>query len=326
MVSVIIPAYNAADYLRECIDSALAQTCRDIEVIVVDDGSTDSTPEIIAGYAARDPRIRPLRQSNQGLSSARNAAIAVAKGEWISFLDSDDAMSPDCIATMLRAAEQTGCRMVHAAWVRGSDPSVLHGDGQRAAVAVVRVMDAVGFIEDVLYQTSGLVPVAWAKLYRRELFDDIRFRHGITYEDLDMFYELAFAAGRIAVTDTPVYYYRDNPASITNTFTPSRFDVLDVTRRLEAYMSAHCPALLPAARDRRLSANFNIYGLLATYDKESRYASVAKECMDVVRSHRRGSLLNPRVRLKNKLAILLSMLGEGVLRRVSPLVYGRKSK
>ena len=324
MVSVIVPAYNAASYLRECLDSALAQTCHDIEVIVVDDGSTDSTPEIIAEYELRDPRVRHICQSNKGPSEARNAAIMTAEGDWITFLDSDDLLAPDCVEVLVTVADSTGCGLVYAGWSRLTDPSGFSEIKSRKGH--VRIMPAEEVVSDVLYQTSFLVPAPWAKLYRRELFDAVHFRQGITYEDLDMFYELAFAAGRVAVTDTPVYYYRDNPTSITNTFTPSRFDVLAVTERLETYMSDHCPALLPAARDRRLSANFNMYCLLATYDKEDRYASVAKGCMDVIKSHRRGSLTDRHVRLKNKLAVLLSMLGVGVLRRVSPLVYGRKTK
>lgn len=327
MVSVIVPAYNAASYLRECLDSALAQTYHDMEVIVVDDGSTDSTPEIIGEYAARDPRIVAVRQSNQGISSTRNRGISIAGGEWIVFLDSDDVMSPDCISTMVGIAEKTDCSMVHAGWIRVTDHAVIKKETWcKDPACTVRVMEATEFIEEVLYQNSRLVPAPWAKLYRRELFDELRFTPGITYEDLDIFYKVAFEAGKVAVTDATVYLYRDNPSSITNTFGPSRFDVLAVTERLEAYMSDHCPALLPAARDRRLSANFNMYCLLAIHDRDGRYASVAKSCMDVIRSHRRDSLMDRRVRIKNKLAILLSMAGEGALRRVSPLVYGRKTK
>ncbi|WP_300503556.1 glycosyltransferase family 2 protein [uncultured Duncaniella sp.] len=324
MVSIIIPAYNAERYLREALESALAQTYRDIEVIVVDDGSTDSTPEIIRDFAARDHRIKAIRQPNGGLSAARNAALDIASGEWLVFLDSDDLLYPDSVARLLEAAENSGCNLVHGAWTRGLDlNNASTNSGEKLGVEALTWYE---LVERILYQTSDLIPTAWGKIYRRDVFSNKRFREGITYEDLDIFYWLGNTDGRIAVTSTPVYFYRDNPSSITNTFTPSRLDVLAVTERLEEYIAANHPSLLPAARDRRLSANFNMLCLLAIHDCEGRYADVADRCFALIKSYRRASLFNPRVRLKNKIGILLSYLGRGGLRIVSPLVYGRKAR
>lgn len=324
MVSIILPAYNAELYLREALESALVQTCRDIEVIVVDDGSTDSTPEIIREFVDRDPRVRTIRQANGGLSAARNAALDIASGEWLVFLDSDDLLYPDSVAILLEAAERTGCSIVHGAWTRGLTPDVATiNSGEEPLVTTLTWHE---LVERILYQTSDLIPTAWGKIYRRDVFGDKRFREGITYEDLDIFYRLGTADGRIAVTSAPVYFYRDNPSSITNTFTPSRLDVLAVTARLEEYIAANHPSLLPAARDRRLSANFNMLCLLAIHDRGGEYGDVASRCLGVIKSYRRASLFNPRVRIKNKIGILMSYLGRGCLKSVAPLVYGRKTR
>lgn len=319
MVSIIIPAYNAEKYLRECLDSAVGQTHRNIEIIVVDDGSTDSTAEIVGEYVAVDSRVKLIRQANVGVSASRNAAMSRAEGEWIAFLDSDDVLRPDCISTLLDVAASEDSKLVYGDWRGGTDCSAADFEiDKRSTVSI----DAIEVIEQALYQTSSIVPSPWGKLYHQDLFDDIRFDESLIYEDLDIFYKLADKAGRIAVTNAPIYFYRKNPDGLTGTFQPSRLDVLDVTRRIEEYISVRYPALLPAARDRRLSANFNMYCLLSLHDRDHRYTAVARDCWRIIRTYRRESLFNPRVRFKNKIGILVSYFGQTALRLLSPLVYG----
>lgn len=319
MVSIIIPAYNVEKYLRECLDSALGQTFSDIEVIVVDDGSTDSTPEIIREYASRDPRLKPLTRPNGGLSEARNSGLEVARGERVVFLDGDDLLAPTAVCRLVEAAEQSGAHYVEGRWIQGADSSLIsRHSGPSGALTVY---DAGTYIEKVLYQDK-VYPSAWCKMFSHRLFDNLRFRPGILYEDLDFFYRLADEAGRIAVIQDFIYFYRMNPAGLTGSFSPRRFDVLDVTRRIEDYIAIHHPKLLPAARDRRLSAAFNMFGLIAAYDKAGVHAAVAADCWNLIRSYRRESLFNPRVRIKNKAGIMLSFFGNRVLAFVSGIVYG----
>lgn len=319
MVSVIVPAYNSEKYIRECLDSAVGQTRRDIEIIVADDGSTDSTRRIVESYATSDPRVKLLVCPHGGVSAARNAALRVASGEWVTFLDSDDALLPRCVEMLLAAAETTGCDIVYGGWTRtqpknGKDLSV-------KSPSPVSIRDRMEVIEEVLYQTSGILPVPWGKLYRRECLMDISFEEGLIYEDLDLFYKVRGRDDKIAVLDLPVYFYRDNPASLTNVFSASRLDVLHVTARIEEYMRLNHPRLLPAARDRRLSANFNMLGLLAVHDSDGVYAGTASECWETIRRLRRESLVNPHARLKNKLGIIVSYLGRRVFEAVSMMIY-----
>lgn len=319
MVSIIIPAYNVEKYLRECLDSALGQTFSDIEVIVVDDGSTDSTPEIIREYAARDARVKCVSQPNGGLSAARNSGLDVASGEWVVFLDSDDILSPTAVSKLVKTAEQIGAHYVEGRWMQGTDSSrISWSDGSSGALTVY---DAEPYMTKVLYQ-DGVTPSVCGKLFARSLFDGLRFRPGILYEDLDLFYLLAEKADKIAVTEQCMYFYRSNPVGLTGRFSPRRFDVLDVTRRIEEYVAANYPHLLPAAHDRRLSAAFNMFGLIAAYDKAGVYSAVADKCWELINRYRRESLFNPRVRLKNKAGIMLSFFGNRVLAFVSGIVYG----
>lgn len=319
MVSIIIPAYNVEKYLRECLDSAIGQTFSDIEVLVVDDGSTDSTPEIIREYEARDSRVRAITRSNGGLSEARNSGLDSARGERVVFLDGDDLLAPSAVSRLVEAAEQSGAHYVEGRRIQGTDSSRISLDARPSGALTVYAAET--YIEKVLYQ-DDVYPSAWCKMFSRSLFDNLRFRPGILYEDLDIFYLLAEKAGKIAVIQDQLYFYRMNPVSLTHTFSPRRFDVLEVTRRIEEYVSANYPRLLPAARDRRLSAAFNMFGLIAAYDKEGVYSAVADKCWNLICSYRRESLFNPRVRLKNKAGIMLSFFGNRVLAFVSGIVYG----
>lgn len=332
MVSIVIPAYNTEKYIRECLDSALGQTYSDIELVIVDDGSTDSTPSIIRTYAARDSRVKIFFQQNRGPSAARNLALRMAEGEWIMCLDSDDALAPDAVERLLSAAMSVDADYVEASWVEGSE--CRPWAPVDAAPGKVQVYGVEAYIENVLYQKKGC-PSVWAKLFSRKLAEAMTFREGKVYEDLDLFYLLAEKAKRIALIPERVYFYRQNPSSITHVFSPRRFDVLDATRRIEEYMAEHHPQLLPAARDRRLSANFNMFGLIAAHTSATDssdgaiastelYSATADSCWQLIKSYRLASLLNPRVRLKNKLGILASYLGRPVVRMLSKKVYGRK--
>lgn len=319
MVSIIIPAYNVEKYLRECLDSALGQTFSDIEVIVVDDGSTDSTPEIIRGYAARDSRVKSVTRPNGGPSRARNAGLYASRGEWIVFLDSDDVLAPSAVERLVEAAWQSGAPYVEGQWTAGTDSAAIrHNDPKGGDSAVY---DAEAYIEKILYQ-DGVTPSPCCKLFARPLFDELQFRADTIYEDLDICCHIAEKAGKIAVLPDQLYFYRMNPVSLTHTFSPRRFDVLDVTRKIEEYVSDNYPRLLPAARDRRLSAAFNMFGLIAAYDKEGVYSAVADKCWNLICSYRRESLFNPCVRLKNKVGIAVSYMGRGLLSVLSKMVYG----
>ena len=120
-VSVITPVYNVETYLRQCLDSVLNQTLRDIEIICVDDGSTDGSAAILEEYAAKDSRIKVVKQENAGAGAARNAGLSVAKGEWLSILDADDEFSPNMLSEMVEAGERNSADVVACTMVKDGD-------------------------------------------------------------------------------------------------------------------------------------------------------------------------------------------------------------
>lgn len=310
VISVIIPAYNAQAYLRECLESVLAQSFSDWEAIVVNDGSTDSTLDIALSYAALDPRIRVITTPNRGQSAARNAALDTVAGEWITFLDSDDVLFPHSLERMMAASGEVD--VVAGQFTRDVGiPS--------STVTSRKVISGHAAVENCLYQEE-ISTAVWSKMFRRAVVGDLRFPEGVYYEDILYCVEAFLKARRVAVISDVIYGYRDNPSSFINTFNRKRLDVLRITADVERLCEPH-PALLPAARDRRLSANFNIYGLLAVYDREGRYREVRRQCWQQIKDYRIESLRNPRVRLKNKLGVLASLCGKKTFTLFSKIVY-----
>lgn len=311
MISVVVPVYNKEFYLDECAASVLAQTYADFELILVDDGSTDRSGAICDDIARRDSRVRVLHTANGGLSAARNHGIDAARGSHLYFIDADDLMHPRSLEVLARTAGATGCEIVCGGIVyarscefgglRGLDPVVV---------------DSVEAIKATLYQRANRGNWAWGKLYARRLFDTVRFRPGTWYEDLDVFYRLYELVDRVAYIDETLYFYRRDDNSFINRWSRGRLDVLEVTGRMERYIAGHVPEALAAARERRMSAAFNMLALKAA-NPGCVPAEVAELCRQVIRERRRDSLTDKNVRLKNKAGILLSYLGFGVFEAVA---------
>lgn len=153
------------------------------------------------------------------------------------------------------------------------------------------------------------------------MFQNTIFTPKIWYEDLDFFYRAFCKVDRIAVATGIVYVYRENPQSFLHKFSTGRLDALKVTERLETFIKAHLPALLPAARDRRLSANFNMYALLSRNASSNNFVEHKQSCWKLICAYRMECLLNPKTRLKNKLGVLLSFFGKNAFTLISRILY-----
>lgn len=301
MISVIIPVYNVEKYLRQCLDSVLAQTFTDMEIILVDDGSKDSSGEICREYAVREARIHLIRKPNGGLSSARNAGLDIARGESVVFIDSDDMVTPDFLEQLANAARVTGSDIVCAGF--SYKPQRL-GSGKGMFTA-----SADEAIDITLHQRRGVLNTAWGKLYPRRLFDEIRFTEGMWYEDLDIFYRLYEKVKTVTWLGEKMYLYRMHQDNFTNRWTPRRLDVLVVMKSMEQWAATEAPQHMGAVRDRHFSAACNMFLLLTANDPEN---PARRHCWDLIRGYRRGLTTAPGVRLKNRLGAALSHLGPRV--------------
>lgn len=211
-VSVIIPVYNVRMYLDECVSSVLGSSLKDIEVLLVDDGSTDGSSEKCRSWRAKDNRVRYYRKRNGGLSDARNYGIKNAHGEYIAFVDSDDKISADMLEEMYSACKRYDCMI-------GICDIILWSPND-SAKQEERVGDLPGsdFITDFKYRDFAEMyhNTAWRKLYHRSLFlRGVKFPKGIFHEDVGLWWVMMAQVDSLAIINKPLYYYRqDNAASI----------------------------------------------------------------------------------------------------------------
>ncbi|MCM1518074.1 MAG: glycosyltransferase [Pseudoflavonifractor sp.] len=313
LISVIVPVYNVEKYLGTCIDSLVSQTYPNIEIILIDDGSTDNSGSICDMYSETHSNISVYHEPNGGSSVARNKGIDVSTGEYICFVDSDDWADKHMIESLY------GNIAAYDADIATCQEVIVTDEGCRShrEHGGIRLTDAMAAVEDILYQRD-ITPAPWCKLFRRSLFDSLRFPPGILYEDLALIYRLFEISARIVVSGERLYYYRQRRNSNIGGFKLRRLDVLDVTDEIERHISETTPRLLPAARDRRLSANFNMMQLLlANGYADSPYAD---RCWENIKCLRYGSLTNPKVRLKNKVGIIVSLFGRRFFQLISRVV------
>lgn len=231
--SICVPVYNVEDYLAYCIESLLAQTFKDYEVILVDDGSTDMSPELCDRYAAQRPnRIRVIHQGNRGLFSARCAAFKAAGGRFCLCVDSDDALAPRALELLHKAIAQTGAQMVFFDWTRSADFAADRGGlGFCKRGEVCRVPEE--NVLDLLLTTRKLNNMCF-KAFSSECLPGLFAadgRKGFQYgEDLYATLALIGSSMRFAYVAEPLYYYRRNEASLTHTYDCSRFEDIAFVR------------------------------------------------------------------------------------------------
>ena len=208
-VSVIVPVYNVGGYLRNCIDSIVAQTLKDIEIILVDDGSTDESGKICDEYAAQDKRIRVIHKTNGGLSSARNSGIDAATAPFLMFIDSDDWVEQGFCEKPYLAAKNYNADLVLFTFC------IIHGDGTAVQKETGMRGGLLNEAEAIHYNVT-FAHAAWLGLYHRRLFDNVRYPEGKLYEEAATTHKLIHTAQKIWLLNTPLYNYRvGRPGSIT---------------------------------------------------------------------------------------------------------------
>lgn len=216
-VSVIVPVYNAEPYLPECIESLIHQTMEDIEIILVDDGSTDRSGQICDEYAAKDPRIQVIHQKNAGISEARNAGIDCARADYFMFADSDDWVEPDFCHTPYILARENGADLVMFQYRQNKQ-----GQDIRHYPAIPEGVKPPEEANHLL--VSIVMMYAWNKLYHRDLFSDLRYPAGKVYEDRLMTPVLVHKASKIVYSSRILYHYQQRSDGISQTHSQNNLD------------------------------------------------------------------------------------------------------
>ncbi|MGT2896310.1 glycosyltransferase family 2 protein [Streptococcus entericus] len=240
LISVIIPVFKVEEYIEDCINSVLAQTYTNLEILIVDDGSPDKSIELAKKMTKDDSRVRYLVKPNGGLSDARNMGIKEAKGEFITFIDSDDYISPTYVETLHRLLTEQKADISAIALRQDVDGQLKSLVDARNYLRVFSPKDILlAMYEKKDYFVVSLT-VAQGKLYKKELFDNILYPVGKKYEDSFTTYKLYKASEKIVYLNEELYYYRIRQGSITNSgFSLSNLDKLEMFEEKLDYLSEY---------------------------------------------------------------------------------------
>ncbi len=221
LISVIIPVYNVRAYLKSCLDSVFSQTYTNLEILLVDDGSTDGSSDLCDSFEKTDSRVRVIHQKNRGLSGARNRGIEAAAGDWLTFVDSDDRIRPDYCRVLhdLLTFHQADMSICNFAVVSETGEEIPRTSPLKKET--LSGYEALGKLQEyyAVYYTT-----AWAAMYRRALFDNLRFREGRLHEDEYLIHHMFHACRRVAVTDEVLYDYIQHEGTIMKELSVRRLD------------------------------------------------------------------------------------------------------
>lgn len=295
LITVIVPVYNVEQYLRQCLDSILNQTYQEIEVLLINDGSTDASDEICREYAERDNRIRYFVKENGGLSDARNYALDRAEGEYVTFVDSDDFLMEQALEKLYATSLLGESDLVVGFFCYFEEPYFQLFTKEHFPELPITYVDSLY----ALHQMDEMVDVnflrfstAWGKLYKLSLFDGIRYPYGKYAEDQFTTWRLYLKAEKIAVSNQVVYAYRHNPNSLSNNFNLSHMDYIDAleeriheTKDIEGIDIVKTYRMYDYVLKRRLS-ELKFYG----YEEEWEKLKNKIELLNIENSINRGKM------------------------------------
>lgn len=232
LISVIVPIYKVEKYLDKCVESIVGQTYRDIEIILVDDGSPDKCPEMCDEWAKKDGRIKVIHKENGGLSDARNAGLSIVKGEYISFVDSDDWISPCFLETMYQTMQNEDADIVECGVTYVDEQGNIIRIRKNSALQVS--FDKIEALRQLVLE-EGVYQTVWNKLYKRDVIGDIKFEVGKYNEDDFWTYQVFDRVKKVTLIEESLYYYLQRGTSIMGAeYSLKRMDGLEARfRRME---------------------------------------------------------------------------------------------
>lgn len=316
LISVLVPLYNVAPYLSTCIDSIINQTYSNLEILLVDDGSTDESGSICDSYAAKDKRIRVIHKKNEGQAVARNLCIEKASGEYLLFVDSDDIITPDHVETLYNLVKKYKCKVSLAilqTFKEGEFIKVVPSKYEEELLSPAKAVEYMNY--QVKFDTW---PVC--KLYHKSIFESgIRYPVGKIFEDFAITYLLLFQSDKVAYCNKVIYYYllRSNStegASFSEKKMDGALEVLDSFNR-------HMDLIRPIMKSYQCRMVSFACHLLLKMPKNYSKRYLIK---DLLYKNRRTVLLDNQARPKARLACLISYFGFSALKFVFKFVDRRK--
>lgn len=314
-ISIIVPIYNTEKYLCRCLDSIITQSYSNIEIILVDDGSKDSSPSICDEYAQKDKRIIVVHKENGGLSSARNAGLAVATGEYIGFVDSDDYVSKDMYKILAENIPSDECAISNVMCVR-SDES-----GKTWPSSVPHTSDktisSLDFVKELMLHI-GDVSVC-TKLFPKQIFNNIKFREGSLNEDLLFMLDVLAEINTVYFVGCVGYYYFVRSESISSGYGKAVIDMVGNSLKVKELLDESYPEL------NKYTSRFTLYQhmaylLLVPEGDANKNNKVYVDAIRYIRKHTLSNLNNPYLKTKNKITLISLM----VMPKITAKMYQKK--
>ncbi len=301
LISVIVPVYNVLPYLEDCLNSLLQQNYPKLEFIIIDDGSTDGSGVYCDEFVKKDPRMRLIHQENQGLSAARNRGLEEAKGDFITFLDSDDQFAPDCVQYLRSLTTKYKSKMSICAIEEVTVKGKTIDYGRDYPEKNMSTEETLGR----MLREEGFNVSAYAKLYRRELWQDVRFPAGVVHEDLGTTYKLIKKCPNIAYGNEAKYIYKKRKDSISAaSFSEDKLSIIKLTDEMCDDLGAAFPYLGTTVSLRRMHARFSVlWMMLSAKALSPEMAAEEEKIIDYLKKHKKDVTKNPFATLRDKIAI-----------------------
>lgn len=308
VISIIIPIYNVEKYLKRCLDSVEKQIYTNLEIILINDGSTDSSLTIAKEYAKRDGRIKIFSEKNCGVSAARNLGLKHATGKYITFIDSDDYVSKDYVLYLYKLLEKGNfsasmsiCSLMNV--YENSGKEVNTGNNKEYTLTgkeCIKMMCYHNLVDTCPY----------AKLGSKELYKDFKFPEGKVFEDTGTTYQLFEKANKVECGFKPKYFYNIRSNSITTReFTPKKLDLLKMTDKMADDVVRKYPDLKRAVLRRRIYARFSTLNQTLTSKNTVEIKKIRNELIKFIQKNHKELFLDKNVPKRDKAAYLSLCMG-----------------
>lgn len=298
LISIVVPVYNVEEYLNDCVKSLVNQTYKNIEIILVDDGSTDNSGKLCDKWEKKDSRIKAFHKLNGGLSDARNYGTQRISGEYTMYVDSDDCVNCNIIEVLLSSLIETNaqvaiCDFVHV--FNNSEAEYTFSNSNSMFTAEQAVCE--------MWYQSSFLPSATGKLYNTDIIKEVPFRKGILFEDIDMMHKVLFKCDRVVYNKSKLYAYQHRDGSITtNRFTQRDCEILNICNRINAFAEDKSDNLKAAAK------SYGVVGALRVYlnaPREDEFKETIDTCKKIIKDDGKEVMRDGNARKKTRVALMM---------------------
>ena len=347
-ISVIVPVYNAEKYLEKAVNSLTNQTFKNLEIILIDDGSKDASPKICDSLMSKDERIKVIHGENKGASHARNKGVEIAKGEYIAFVDADDTVNKEYISFMYSKIIEhhamvciVGYNKIYKEKFDNNNFDKENFDEEKlnkeklnkenlGTESIIdkkssndKVMTGQEAMEGLLYQ-RGYMSVPWGSLSHKSLWKEVSFPEGIRAEDVATIYKIYALAERVVFNEIPLYnYYQRKTSTIFTTYLNKNIDYFHNSQGIIKYVSKNYPKSLLSAYSRHFSTCFQI---LSETKKTNESKELIEHIYKDIKKIRKKVLHDKNARAINRMAAMISMISIRLLHMLLRVYYKIKIK